>query len=139
MRHRRQLALRLAGGFWSRPTSCNRGERRRSCKRIFLDMVGLSPHQCVAGPDVRRGGAEQRPDGGLKSRRQASHAVASKYFLAALTQLGPVLLQALLDRSIIAQLLSAKALRISSAGLLLLWRAHVTLRKRHRKFSQRND
>ena len=38
-----------------------------------------------------------------------------------------VLLQALLNRSIIAQLLSAKALRISSAGLLLLWRAHVTL------------
>ena len=43
---------------------------------------------------------------------------------------GPVLLQALLNRSIIAQLLSAKALRISSAGLLLLWRAHVTLCKR---------
>jgi hypothetical protein len=53
--------------------------------------------------------------------------VAGKYLLAVLAQLGPVLLQALLDRSIIAQLLSAKALRISSAGLLLLWRAHVTL------------
>jgi hypothetical protein len=50
--------------------------------------------------------------------------VAGKYFLAALAQPGPVLLQALLNRSIIAQLLSAKALRISSAGLLLLWRAH---------------
>jgi hypothetical protein len=56
--------------------------------------------------------------------------VAGKYFLAALAQLGPVLLKALLNRSIIAQLLSAKALRISSAGLLLLWRAHVTLCKR---------
>jgi uncharacterized protein (DUF2345 family) len=56
--------------------------------------------------------------------------VAGKYFLAALAQSGPVLLQALLNRSIIAQLLSAKALRISSAGLLLLWRAHVTLCKR---------
>jgi len=45
--------------------------------------------------------------------------VAGKYFLAALAQPGPVLLQALLNRSIIAQLLSANALRISSAGLLL--------------------
>jgi hypothetical protein len=53
--------------------------------------------------------------------------VAGKYFLAALAQSGPVLLQALLNRSIIAQLLSGKALRISSTGLLLLWRAHVTL------------
>jgi hypothetical protein len=41
-----------------------------------------------------------------------------------------LLLQALLNRSIIAQLLSAKALRIASAGLLLLWRAHVTLCQR---------
>jgi hypothetical protein len=56
--------------------------------------------------------------------------VAGKYFLTVLAQSGPVLLQALLNRSIIAQLLSAKALRISSAGLLLLWRAHVTLCKR---------
>ncbi|MEH2539485.1 uncharacterized protein (DUF2345 family) [Bradyrhizobium sp. AZCC 1577] len=53
--------------------------------------------------------------------------MAGKYFLAALAQSGPVLLQALLNRSIIAQLLSGKALRISSTGLLLLWRAHVTL------------
>jgi hypothetical protein len=66
---------------------------------------------------------------GVKQQR-ASHAVAGKYFLAALAQPGPVLLQALLNRSIIAQLLSAKALRISFAGLLLLWRAHVTLCKR---------
>ena len=44
--------------------------------------------------------------------------------------LSPVLLQALLNRSIIAQLLSAKALCISCAGLLLLWRALVTLCKR---------
>ena len=63
----------------------------------------------------------------FSARTEASHAVAGKYLLAVLAQLGPVLLQALLDRSIIAQLLSAKALRISSAGLLLLWRAHVTL------------
>jgi hypothetical protein len=56
--------------------------------------------------------------------------VAGKYFLAALAQSGPVLLQALLNSSIVTQLLSAEALRISSAGLLLLWRAHVTLCKR---------
>jgi hypothetical protein len=46
--------------------------------------------------------------------------VASKYFLTAPTQLGPVLLQALLNSAIVAQLLSAKALSISSAGLLFL-------------------
>jgi hypothetical protein len=45
----------------------------------------------------------------------------------------------LLNRSIIAQLLAAKALCISSAGLLLLWRAHVTLCKRWRSLSQQND
>jgi hypothetical protein len=56
--------------------------------------------------------------------------VAGKYFLAAIAQFSPVLLQALLNRSIIAQLLSAEALRISSAGLLLLWRAHAILRER---------
>jgi len=56
--------------------------------------------------------------------------VAGKHFLAAIAQPGPVLLQALLNRSIITQLLSAKALRISSAGLLFLWRTHVTLCKR---------
>jgi len=44
--------------------------------------------------------------------------VAGKYLLAAFAQSGPVLLQALLNRSIIPQLLSAKALRISYAGFL---------------------
>jgi hypothetical protein len=55
--------------------------------------------------------------------------VTGKYFLAALAQFCSVLLQALLNRSIVAQLLSAEALRITPAGLLLLWRAHVTLCK----------
>jgi hypothetical protein len=64
--------------------------------------------------------------------------VAGKYLLAAFAQSGPVLLQALLNRSIIPQLLSAKALRISSAGLLLLWRAHVPLCKHHRSLRQQN-
>jgi hypothetical protein len=58
------------------------------------------------------------------------HSVAGKYFLTAFAQLGPVLLQALLNRCVICQLLAAEALRISPAGLLLLWRAHVTLCKR---------
>jgi hypothetical protein len=49
--------------------------------------------------------------------------MAGKYFLATLAKSGPVLLQALLNRSIIAKLLSAKSLRISAAGLLLLWLA----------------
>jgi len=61
--------------------------------------------------------------------------MAGKYFLAALAELGSILLQALLNRSIIAQLRSAKALRISCAGLLLLWRAHLTLCKRERSLS----
>ena len=65
--------------------------------------------------------------------------MAGKYFLTVLAQFGPVLLQALLNRSIIAQLLSAKALRISSAGLLLLWRSLVILCKRQRSLGQQND
>jgi hypothetical protein len=65
--------------------------------------------------------------------------VAGKHLLAALAQPGPVLLQALLNPAIIAQLLSAKALRIASAGLLLLWRAHVTLCQRWRSLGQQND
>jgi hypothetical protein len=56
--------------------------------------------------------------------------MAGKYFLAVLAQPRSVLLQALLNRCIIVQLRSAKALRLSSAGLLLLWRAHVVLRIR---------
>jgi hypothetical protein len=65
-----------------------------------------------------------------ETKHRSSHAVAGKYVLAALAQSGPVLLQAPLNCSIIAQLLSAKALRIASAGLLLLRRPHVTLCKR---------
>jgi hypothetical protein len=62
--------------------------------------------------------------------------VTGKYFLAALAQSGPVLHQALLNCPIVAELLSAKSLGISSAGLLLLRGPHVTLGKRHRGFSQ---
>jgi hypothetical protein len=55
--------------------------------------------------------------------------VAGKYALAAFAQPGPVLLQALLHRKIIAQLLPAETLRIAAAGLLLFWGAHVALRE----------
>jgi hypothetical protein len=67
------------------------------------------------------------------------HAVTSKYFLAALAQLRPVLLQALLNCPIVAQLLSAKALCIAAASLLLLRRAHVTLCERQRSPGQENN
>jgi hypothetical protein len=56
--------------------------------------------------------------------------VAREYPLAAPAEPGPVLLQALLNSKIIVQLTSAKALGVSAAGLLFLWRAHVALRKR---------
>jgi hypothetical protein len=96
-------------------------QQRREARHIGQHCAGFT----VLKPLFQR---TQRA--GVKYRTGPSHAVASKYLLAALAQLGLVLLQALLNRSIIAQLLSAKALRISTAGLLLLWRAHVTLCKR---------
>jgi hypothetical protein len=46
--------------------------------------------------------------------------MACKHLLAALTELRSILLQALLNRAIIVQLSLAKAMRIASAGLLLL-------------------
>jgi hypothetical protein len=67
---------------------------------------------------------------GSGARAKTSHAATGKYLLAALAQFGSVLLQTLLNRSVVAQLLPAKALRITPAGLLLLWRAHMTLCKR---------
>jgi hypothetical protein len=60
------------------------------------------------------------------------HAVALKYLLAGTAQSGAVLLQTLLNREIIRQLLSAEAICISPAGRLLLRCALVTLRKRER-------
>ncbi|MBR1266492.1 hypothetical protein JQ629_03120 [Bradyrhizobium sp. AUGA SZCCT0222] len=74
-----------------------------------------------------------------RQEQSASHAAAGKDLLAARAQLGPVLLQALLNRSIIAQLRPAKALRIPCAGLLFLWRTLLTLRKRQRSLRQQND
>jgi len=65
--------------------------------------------------------------------------MAGKYFLAAFTQPLPVLLQALLNREVIAQLGPTKPLRISTAGLLLLRRAHVSLREGQRSLSYEDD
>jgi hypothetical protein len=56
--------------------------------------------------------------------------VTCKHFLTALAKSGPVLLQALLNRKVISQLIATETLRIAPAGLLLLWRTHVPLRKR---------
>ena len=69
----------------------------------------------------------------------ALHAVALKYLLAGMAQSGAVLLQTLLNREIIRQLLSAEATCISPAGRLLLRRALVTLRKRKRWVDRQQD
>jgi hypothetical protein len=101
-------------------------------QRLYLQHCGNNPR----GEGRHTNGKVLRLPGGvfnesaLSTRTETSHNVAGKYFLTAFAQCGPVLLQALLDRSIIAQLLTAKALRISPAGLLFLWPAHVTLCKR---------
>jgi hypothetical protein len=55
------------------------------------------------------------------------HSVALEYFLATLAQLRAVLLQTLLNRVVVAQLLPAKSLCVSRARLLLLRRAHMAL------------
>jgi hypothetical protein len=113
-------------------------KRREFSVAAGHDEMGFPLHSCnfasVGQPDVRLlyrlGKRSYRFSSVATSLALSfSHAMAGKYFLAALAQSGPVLLQALLNRSIVAQLLSAKALRISCAGPLLLWRAHVTLRK----------
>ena len=54
------------------------------------------------------------------ARRFRLLAVALEYLLTGRTQSLPVLLQALLDRPIVAQLLSAKARSIARARLLFL-------------------
>jgi hypothetical protein len=53
--------------------------------------------------------------------------VALKYLLATLAQLRAVLLQTLLNRAVVAQLLTAKTLCVSRARLLLLRRPHMAL------------
>ena len=67
------------------------------------------------------------------------HAVALKYLLAGMAQSGAVLLQTLLNREIIRQLLSAEATSVSPAGRQLLRCALVTLRKRKRWIDQQQD
>ena len=63
------------------------------------------------------------PDAGTLSL----HSVALEYFLTTLAQLRAVLLQTLLNRVVIAQLLPAKSLCVARARLLLLRGAHVAL------------
>jgi hypothetical protein len=58
--------------------------------------------------------------------------VALKDSLAAFAQPAPLLLQALLNGLVIAQLLAAKALRVPRARLLLLRRAEMALGNRKR-------
>jgi hypothetical protein len=53
--------------------------------------------------------------------------VAPEYLLATLAQLRAIFLQTLLNRVVVAQLLTAKTLCVSRASLLLLRGAHVAL------------
>jgi hypothetical protein len=53
--------------------------------------------------------------------------VALEYLLAILAQLRAVLLQTLLNRAVVAQLLPAMSLCVPRARLLLLWGAHMAL------------
>jgi len=53
--------------------------------------------------------------------------VALEYLLATLAQLRAILLQTLLNRVIVAQLLPANSLGVSRARLLLLRGAHMAL------------
>jgi hypothetical protein len=55
------------------------------------------------------------------------HSVALEYLLATLAQLRAILLQTLLNRTVVAQLLPAKSLCVSRARLLLLRGAHMAL------------
>jgi hypothetical protein len=55
------------------------------------------------------------------------HSVALEYLLATLAQLRAILLQTLLNRAVATQLLTAKALGVSRARLLLLRGAHMAL------------
>lgn len=57
------------------------------------------------------------------------HPVTLEHLLACPAELGPVLLQTLLNCEIIRHLLSAEATCVSPAGCLLLWTAHVALRE----------
>jgi hypothetical protein len=55
------------------------------------------------------------------------HSMAREYLLATLAQLRSILLQTLLNRIVVAQLLTAKTLGVSRARLLLPRGAHMAL------------
>jgi hypothetical protein len=77
----------------------------------------------VRGACVHARFFDRAPDAGTLSL----HSVALEYFLATLAQLRAVLLQTLLNRVVVAQLLPAKSLCVSRARLLLLRGAHMAL------------
>jgi hypothetical protein len=54
------------------------------------------------------------------------HAMAFEYFFAGSPQLCAILLQALLNGHIVAQLFSAKAGGVARTRLLLLWRSKMS-------------
>jgi len=60
-------------------------------------------------------------------RHSPLHSVALEYLLATLAQLRAIFLQTLLNRVVVAQLLTAKTLCVSRARLLLLRGAHMAL------------
>jgi hypothetical protein len=65
--------------------------------------------------------------------------VALEYILATLAQLRAILLQTLLNRVVVAQLLPAKSLCVSRARLLLLRGAHMALSQWRWRSDQKRD
>jgi hypothetical protein len=62
-----------------------------------------------------------------RHRTPKLHSVALEYLLATLAQLRAIFLQTLLNRVVVAQLLTAKTVCVSRARLLLLRGAHMAL------------
>jgi hypothetical protein len=87
----------------------------------------------------RTGGAHQDQTGrGRAGSDATSHTVAGEDSSAALAQTGPILLEALLNCHVVAQLLTTKPLCIPFARRLLLRRSHVALAQRG-SYSHQND
>jgi hypothetical protein len=80
------------------------------CRRLAKDWENLN-RKALAYLRLNLPHAQKTMQSSLKS--PDSHAVAFEDFLATFAQLRPILLQTLLNRKVIAQLLPAKPLRIS--------------------------
>jgi hypothetical protein len=76
---------------------------------------------------ISRRSPETRAGPGIKRGSFSLHSMALKYLLTTPAQPRAVLLQTLLNRAVVAQLLSAKSLCVSRTGLLLLRGAHMAL------------